>query len=527
MANPSDDDEELIAYLDGELDEETSSRVEARLASDPKARRKAAEYKKTFDLLEYLPKSEPSANFASRTITKLQPNLNASGSQQFAIAPRPSIPWLGIGLVLLALVAGFGIPLLLRSPAPTKEAEVLPISDLPLVERLPFYNGVEDLEFLRALDAGDVFESEWNTGKLPERREPLATADRTHLSEQFSALAPVRQQQVRALHSQLNDPSTPNREALLQTLDDYALWLHRLPEGDRKRVLEAAPTARLEVVQELHEKQWREGLPLKQREALKHVASQEERNELREAYREQEKARRAEWLFFQKRREELSGKNGIPWPFNEPVLVKQIDDYLKSGLGVDWIKIAVWEREKKGALPEECRPGRDEVLELKRARESASGEGGWFVYGARLYALSTKYPALPKPRSGEPITKPNQLVRNKELFKEGFLAPKLRASTGKWPDFALELTVFPKFDKASETLGPARPEDFPEPIRDFVLKTLDDADRKKLEPTLGKWPQYPLALLELAKAKNLSIPDIMLPGEPKKWKEYYGLGGKK
>src|SRR5262245_49608728 len=62
---------ELVAYLDGELDPAAARKVEARLASDPEARAKAAALKKTFDLLDYLPRHEPSPNFTTRTLDRL------------------------------------------------------------------------------------------------------------------------------------------------------------------------------------------------------------------------------------------------------------------------------------------------------------------------------------------------------------------------------------------------------------------------------------------------------------------------
>lgn len=88
--NPIPDDEddfdpfeaELVAYLDGEADETTVRKVEERLAKDPVARTRAAELKKSFDLLDYLPKSEPSPNFTTRTLDKLPPVRPADKSRE-------------------------------------------------------------------------------------------------------------------------------------------------------------------------------------------------------------------------------------------------------------------------------------------------------------------------------------------------------------------------------------------------------------------------------------------------------------
>src|SRR5262249_15358697 len=76
---------DLVAYLDGELDPADARRVEARLATDPEARAKATALKKTFDLLDYLPRPEPSPHFTTRTLPQL-PAASRAG------APPPPPP---------------------------------------------------------------------------------------------------------------------------------------------------------------------------------------------------------------------------------------------------------------------------------------------------------------------------------------------------------------------------------------------------------------------------------------------------
>ena len=64
MAEPqplSDDErEELIAYLDGELDGAGTEAVERKLHADPRIRAEADALRQTYNLLDYLPKAEPS-----------------------------------------------------------------------------------------------------------------------------------------------------------------------------------------------------------------------------------------------------------------------------------------------------------------------------------------------------------------------------------------------------------------------------------------------------------------------------------
>src|SRR5262245_61243443 len=59
----------LVAYLDGELNEEEARHVEARISQDPAVRAEVESMKRTWDLLDYLPRVEPSPTFTHRTVS--------------------------------------------------------------------------------------------------------------------------------------------------------------------------------------------------------------------------------------------------------------------------------------------------------------------------------------------------------------------------------------------------------------------------------------------------------------------------
>src|SRR5262249_41687092 len=76
--NPADDDPEpdpaeadLVAYLDGELDPAATRKTERRRAPAPPPRARADALKRSFALLDSLPKREPSSAFPARTLDKL------------------------------------------------------------------------------------------------------------------------------------------------------------------------------------------------------------------------------------------------------------------------------------------------------------------------------------------------------------------------------------------------------------------------------------------------------------------------
>jgi len=75
MAEPTrlndEDKANLVAYLDGELDDSEAREVEAKLNIDSKAREEAEAMRRTWDLLDYLPTPPPSPNFTHRTLDRI------------------------------------------------------------------------------------------------------------------------------------------------------------------------------------------------------------------------------------------------------------------------------------------------------------------------------------------------------------------------------------------------------------------------------------------------------------------------
>jgi anti-sigma factor RsiW len=62
---------DLVAYLDGELGRETARALEAKLSLYPEARAEADALLRTWELLNYLPRPEPSPTFTHRTLSRL------------------------------------------------------------------------------------------------------------------------------------------------------------------------------------------------------------------------------------------------------------------------------------------------------------------------------------------------------------------------------------------------------------------------------------------------------------------------
>ena len=156
-----DDREALTAYLDGELDDSAEHVLETRLGQEPKLRAELDALKETWGMLDFLPKANPSADFTHRTLDRLTLETRRKTTE----APRRTwgfrrvASWIAAGLVALGVGLGASssyrrfIEKPLDSDAPV-------LRHLRLLERLPAYETIEDLDYLRGLDDPDLFGDE-------------------------------------------------------------------------------------------------------------------------------------------------------------------------------------------------------------------------------------------------------------------------------------------------------------------------------------------------------------------------------
>ncbi len=174
MTEPVDDPqrEELIAFLDGELDESATQQMEERLAADPRLRREVEQMKRTWELLDFLPQPEPSPGFASKTLEQLSLVVpSAPPATTKATLPTTTVaiplrnPWpkrVAIAAAAAAVLAiGYFLPgpFLKKPPPPLSdnEREQLMARDLRVVEQLPLYQLGDDMTFVTGLDQPDLF----------------------------------------------------------------------------------------------------------------------------------------------------------------------------------------------------------------------------------------------------------------------------------------------------------------------------------------------------------------------------------
>jgi anti-sigma factor RsiW len=150
-------EEQLVAYLDGELDAESSRRIDELLASSAEVRNRLQRLDRTWELLDELDKPQVSEALAQSTLEMVTAAASEEAQRDLAEAPRRRRRRWAIagGSVLAAGVAGF-LAVYCLWPDPDKEL----IRDLPVLEKLDEYRHGEDIEFLRALHRQKLFAEE-------------------------------------------------------------------------------------------------------------------------------------------------------------------------------------------------------------------------------------------------------------------------------------------------------------------------------------------------------------------------------
>jgi hypothetical protein len=237
-------DEQLVAYLDGELDDATARGLEERLARDTRVRDRLRELSGSWDLLDALPRATLDDKFARTTVEMV--SLAASedlASEQLRAVARKRRRWmLGAICTLAAAMIGFAA-FMFAFPDPNADL----LAELPLVENLDAYDAVDSVDFIRQLNAAGVFgdeavelpvqtEAEPSAGAvgaldddLDARRARLLAMDTTQKQElrrkfdRFQASGEEKKAELRKFDRELR--GDPEADRLLETLRQYHNWL--------------------------------------------------------------------------------------------------------------------------------------------------------------------------------------------------------------------------------------------------------------------------------------------------------------
>jgi hypothetical protein len=515
-----DEREDLVAYLDGELDDEAARAVEAKLNRDPNLRREAEALRQAWDLLDYLPRPMPSPNFTHRTLDRI--------SSLRTMRPASARHWTarhwlaGAGAIVLALLVGYAasrfVPAERYVEAPA-DLEPLLARDLHVVANLPLYLNVEDIRFLKELDRPELFGEEELPGAAPVaagplddeallaqwRQEPEQFARLRHNLTVFLALPVDMQERLRQLQRDLQKEDAATRSRLHDLLYRYAAWFQHLPP-DERRLIQAATSdrERLRLVERIRERQWLAQLPRADRESIEAAADERTRVALIEQLRREHRGHKQEWLIARRFWGELI--NNQPLPARLADFPPEVQTFVRDSL------MPLLSEEEKARL--------------------LNAQGQWPLFPRTLVELADLHPlTIPGPVGW---TRWRDLPKNEEKLLRNVLPKvfrdRLQQVEGRWPDFAVELQDMherqPKRVPAviPASMKPSRPTEFPPPVMQFITKELmprlNPEERARLIGAEGQWPLYPRTVMDLARKYGQEVPGTTLPGAPEAWDRY-------
>lgn len=154
--NP-EDRENLVAYLDGELDDLGTSAIDSTLSESPVARHEVEMLTRTWEMLDLLPQERASDSFTQTTIqTALLSESETTGPGLERFVPKLKLvaeacAW-ACGLMLSAWIGVQSTRWWVANP--TDEL----IRDLPVIENIDTYREVKDVQFLEGLKQRGLFD---------------------------------------------------------------------------------------------------------------------------------------------------------------------------------------------------------------------------------------------------------------------------------------------------------------------------------------------------------------------------------
>lgn len=220
-------DEELVAYLDGELDSQATKRLEDLLASDEPARKRLSQLANSWELLDQLPRATVDDLFTRTTVEMVALAEEDEVAKHKAGEPaRRRMRWLvGGAAALCAAAIGF---VAMALAVPDQNDPLL--ADLPVIYNLELYEPVGSMGFLRQLQKEGLFvkdssEAAGNTtGQSPhaagavtlQRSIPDSIAKRR---EWVQSLPPEEKQELRHNLRLFQEQLTPKEQDALREFD--------------------------------------------------------------------------------------------------------------------------------------------------------------------------------------------------------------------------------------------------------------------------------------------------------------------
>ncbi len=258
-------DEQLVAYLDGELSYEDVRTLEDRLSADPSLRDRLRELQNGWEMLDALPLAASSPQLLETTIrmAAVEGNPHSANGTTSRWRKFPFYGWV-IAATLMSLLLGIAAS---RVQSYWKFRRQL--QDLPVAMNLDAYLNAPDLELMRMLQT------------MPEWQHAVEVAERLgvwdfSLSQQVQEASPsqlksllpnlpvdaqnvvasawdrfesvdiqTRQQVVTTARTVADQPDA---DELLGTMNRYAAWLAAMPAEMRDRIASGSVESRQNAI---------------------------------------------------------------------------------------------------------------------------------------------------------------------------------------------------------------------------------------------------------------------------------------
>jgi hypothetical protein len=335
----------------------------------------------------------------------------------------------------------------------------------------------------------------------------------------FAKLPSEKRDTLRELDRDLRDEDPNTQARLMRVLNRYVAWLDRLVEEDRARVDAAVDSNdRLRIVKDLREREWIAHLPRVDQGRIR-AATGDQRTKLIADLHQEERNRRREWQAALLNVEEPPSRPSKPKDLNEfpPETQLYVNRTLNPMLNFN-------ERERlasaKGKWPDLART----ILELSEAHNKP----------VRFPPAAGPVPLRPVDfRSGEIPEAIGKLIFLNMKKEKGEItradreaSKKLHSAIGRWPDFALAVHDVAKDRKVplNKPLGPCTLEELHPLVRNFYVDKMVPALRNHddeltlLKKASGSWPEYPMLFMDLAQKHKLVVPGTYLGGPKELWK---------
>lgn len=263
-------DEQLVAYLDGELEPLERDALEARLGRDETLRVRLRQLQRGWDLLDVLPGIYPSPDLLESTIRMAATDGSAASASPSSAPRRPpsnrsGAIWLGLVTIAALGVGAIGARVWDRLRFHQQ------LRQLPVAMRVEGYLQGADLEWMRQLARLPAWQEtvtiaerlgEWDF-RLPQQIESTAAAERPALLrdlpiedqqvvmeawERFERLEPEQRRAVLQSHAEVSD--VPDSGELLATMERYARWRESLPADTRDKIADLPLAERSDAVSE-------------------------------------------------------------------------------------------------------------------------------------------------------------------------------------------------------------------------------------------------------------------------------------